>query len=50
MKHEGINGWYQRRNPDYDWKSPREYLADKGWDVRKSVGLKALIEQGVLKP
>jgi hypothetical protein len=50
MRHEDINGWYQRPNPDYDWQTPREYLRDKIWDERRAVGLKALIENKVLKP
>ncbi|MFN3659574.1 MAG: hypothetical protein ACK4UO_20190 [Pseudolabrys sp.] len=50
MKHEDINGWYQRANRGYDGMSPRDYLANKGWEERRAVGLKALIDHGVLKP
>jgi hypothetical protein len=50
MKHWEINGWYQRENPDFGGQSPREYLAGRNWDVRRSVGLEALRIAGVLKP
>jgi hypothetical protein len=50
MKHWDLNRWYQIENPRYDWQTPREYLSDKNWDERRSVGLKALVEVGVLKP
>lgn len=50
MRHEDINGWYMRANRDYGGQSPREYLRDKSWDERRSVGLRALIDAQVLKP
>jgi hypothetical protein len=50
MKHWDINKWYQTENPDYDWQTPREYLRDKSWDERRDVGIRALVEAGVLKP
>jgi hypothetical protein len=50
FKHWEINSWYMTRNEDYEGLPPREYLRGKSWDVRLSVGLKALIKHGVLKP
>jgi hypothetical protein len=50
MKHWDINRWYQTENPEYDWQTLREYLADKSWDERTRVGLSALVKHGVLKP
>lgn len=50
FKHWEINAWYQRRNERYEGLSPREYLRGKDWTKRMDIGLKALIEHGVLKP
>lgn len=50
MKHEDINGWYSKPNRDYGGMSPRDYLRDKDWEERQSVGLRALRDVGVLKP
>jgi hypothetical protein len=50
MRHEDINGWYSKPNDEYGGMSPHDYLRDKSWDERRSVGLKALIENEVLKP
>jgi hypothetical protein len=50
MKHWDINSWYQTENPQFNWQTPREYLVDKSWDERTRVGLKALVEHGVLRP
>ncbi|MBI1203994.1 MAG: hypothetical protein GC182_15945 [Rhodopseudomonas sp.] len=50
LKHQEINGWYQRPNADYGWQTPREYLSGRNWEVRRSVGLQALKIHGVLKP
>ena len=50
MKHEDINAWYQKPNQIYNWQTPRDYLRDKSWDERRAVGLKALVDNGVLKP
>ena len=50
MKHWDINRWYQKENPEFGWKTPREYLVDKSWDERTRVGLYALVTDGVLKP
>lgn len=50
MKHQEINGWYQRVNPEFGGLSPRAYLSGRNWEVRRSVGLKALVKFGVLKP
>jgi hypothetical protein len=50
MKHWEINGWYATKNKDFGDMSPREYLRGKSWEEKNSVGLKALIDAGVLKP
>jgi hypothetical protein len=50
FKHWEITGWYMKKNLDYDGLSPRDYLRGKAWDERTKVGLRALIEHGVLKP
>lgn len=50
LKHQEINGWFQRRNPDYGWETPRDYLSGRNWDVKRAVGLDALRKFGVLKP
>jgi hypothetical protein len=50
LKHWQINAWYQTRNEDFDWLSPREFLRGKDWDTRRKVGLEALTMFGVLKP
>lgn len=49
MKHEDINGWFQRENREYP-PTPREYLSGRNWEVRRAVGLDALRRFGVLKP
>lgn len=49
-KHWLINAWFQTSNEEYGGLSPREYLLDKSWDIRRAVGLKAMIHFGVLKP
>jgi hypothetical protein len=50
LKHEAISNWYSTNNEEYGYLSPRQYLQDKGWDERMSVGLRALKERGILKP
>jgi len=50
LKHQEINGWYQRKNPAFGDESPRDYLDGRSWDVQRAVGLGALREFGVLKP
>ena len=49
MKHWEISAWYMRKDDAYGG-SPREYLRNKSWAERQRVGLKALIDHGVLKP
>lgn len=49
-KHREITGWYARSNPEFGGLSPRDYLKDKSWEERMSVGLRALRDTGVLKP
>lgn len=50
FKHREITAWYMKGNDDYGGLSPREYLRDKDWNMRRRVGLDALIRFGVLKP
>jgi hypothetical protein len=50
LKHWQITGWYMTRNDAYGGLSPRAYLRDKDWEERVSVGRKALITYGILKP
>ena len=50
LKHYRITGWYASPNEDYEGLSPREYLRDKNWEVRRQVGLDALIKFEALKP
>jgi len=50
LKHWEITGWYIRGNDDFGGLSPRSYLQGKSWDERRKVGLKALIDAGVLAP
>jgi hypothetical protein len=49
-RHQEINGWFGRLNKDFGLTPPREYLRGKGWDERLKLGIRALIEHGVLKP
>lgn len=49
MKHQEINGWYATPNSDYGDLSPRKYLADKPWYVRRDIGLSVLRDFGVLE-
>jgi hypothetical protein len=50
IKHWEINGWYGTLNKDFGGLSPRDYLRGKSWDERMRIGLRALIDHGVLKP
>lgn len=49
-KHQRITGWYMRRNKEFGWLAPRDYLRGKDWAERVRVGLRALLEAGVMKP
>lgn len=49
MKHWEINAWYQTKNFDYGYVTPRDYLIGKDWDERQRVGHEALKKFGVLK-
>lgn len=48
-KHVEISSWYSRRNDQFDWQTPREYLRGKNWDEQYRFGLDALRRFGVLK-
>ena len=50
LKHYQITGWYAKPNRDYGGLSPREFLSDKGPEIRRAVGLRALRLFEVLTP
>lgn len=50
LKHYQITGWYSAKNEQFGGVSPREYLSDKSWAERLSVGREAMILFKVLKP
>jgi hypothetical protein len=50
LKHREITGWYQTKKDEFDDLSPRDYLRGKTWEERTRIGIRALIEHGVLKP
>lgn len=50
LKHWQISNWYSTPNDEFNGLSPREYLRGKDWATKVSVGRKALIDFGVLKP
>jgi hypothetical protein len=50
LRHQQISAWYQTKNPRFNGLSPRDYLRGASWDERRSVGLDALRQFGVLKP
>lgn len=50
LKHYEISGWYSARNEEFGGLTPRDYLRDKDSVERRRVGIRALIETGVLKP
>jgi hypothetical protein len=49
-KHWDLNRWYETPNYNYGRMTPRNYLRGKSWDERDRVGLRGLIDVGVLKP
>ncbi len=50
LKHWEIDAWFQTRSDEFGGLSPREYPRYKNWDERRNVGLRALINVGVLRP
>lgn len=50
IRHRDINAWYQTREDEFGGLSPGDYLRGKSWDERRRIGLRALIQAGVLKP
>lgn len=50
LKHWEITAWYATKNKDFGGVSPRQYLNGKSWEERNQLGLKALVDVGVLKP
>jgi hypothetical protein len=49
LKHYEITAYYATKRDDLGGMSPREYLNEKAWYVRREFGLKVLRQQGVLK-
>ena len=49
LKHYEISGWYSRKNEEFGWLTPRQYLSNKSWEERYIVGLRAMRKYGVLK-
>ncbi|MBS4002645.1 MAG: hypothetical protein KGZ91_04670 [Afipia sp.] len=50
LKHYEISGWYDTPNEEFGGVTPRNYLRDKDAGERRRVGIRALIDAGVLKP
>jgi hypothetical protein len=50
LKHWDLNRWYEKKNPDYGYQTPRQYVRDKDWAERYRVGLEGLRKVGVLAP
>lgn len=50
LKHWEITGWYMRGNDEFGGLSLRTFLQGKSRSERREVGVKALINFGVLKP
>jgi hypothetical protein len=50
LKHWQITGWYGTKSKEFGGMSPRQYLRGKGWTERTQMGLRALVDNGVLKP
>jgi hypothetical protein len=50
MRHWDLNRWYETPSREFGDQTPREYLAGKSWEERRRVGLRGLVEVGVLKP
>ena len=50
LKHWQITGWFATRGKEFGGLSPRQYLQGKDWAERARVGIKALVDHGVLMP
>ena len=50
LKHYEISGWYGTPNEEFGGLTPRDYLRDKDAGERRRVGIRALVDAGVLKP
>jgi hypothetical protein len=48
-KHHEITGWYNKRNPNFDFQTPRNYLRGKDWSEHVNIGHQAMRTFGVLK-
>lgn len=49
LKHWQITRWFATRNDEFGGQSPRDYLRGKSWIERTELGVRALVEHGVLK-
>lgn len=49
-RHWEITTWYATKNEEFGGLTPREYLRGKSWEERYQMGLKVMIDKGVLKP
>jgi hypothetical protein len=50
MKHRQLSAWYSKPNDEFDGLSPRAYLKGKSWQEKYDLGIKKLIDFGILKP
>jgi hypothetical protein len=49
LKHWDLNAWYETENTNYSDMTPRQYVNDKSWEVRRQVGLDGLRAIGVMQ-
>ncbi len=50
LKHREITAWYGTTNENYDGLTPRAYLVGRSWSERYDIGIKQLMQKGILKP
>jgi hypothetical protein len=50
QKHQQISDWYSTKNDAYGGLSPRAWLRGKSWEERRALGIKKMIDFGILKP
>ena len=50
QKHQEISDWYSTKSKDFGGETPRDWLRGTSWEERRALGMKKLIELGVLKP
>lgn len=49
LKHWELNRWYEMKNPNFGWLTPRQYARGKDWPTRLRLGLDGLRDIGVLE-